>query len=82
MIGKKNQPSDSVKLSPFISMSVGIVLIFLFIFGLAPLLSNQEILNFIQEKEIDATPLFYTESEETGRIEFERKKKNARKKIQ
>lgn len=51
----------------WIQLLIGIIGIWLFIFILTPLLTSTgktaEIMEYIQENNIDATPLFYTESE-------------------
>jgi hypothetical protein len=52
----------------------GISAIMIFIFGVVPVLTNNqksvEMRQFIEENDIDANALFYTESEKAGEAEF------------
>ena len=54
----------------FLHFIIGCFTIYFFIFQLIPVLTSQgktaEIIDYINENNIDATPLFYTESEEAG----------------
>ncbi len=57
----------------------GCLAIYLFIFQLVPFFTawgkTAEVINYINENDIDVTPLFYTESEEAGAAVFLIRKK-------
>ncbi len=57
-----------------IALIGGLLSIIIFIFGIAPLILSsgnpKEMKHFIEENEIEANALFYTESPKVGEVEF------------
>lgn len=66
------------KTQKILRLLIGVFCIGFFIFGIAPLLlknqASMEMKQFIEEENIDANALFYTESPKAGEVEFYFKK--------
>jgi hypothetical protein len=74
-----NEISSDIELAPSMQrrlfrLFLGISLILFFIFGIGPLLDKapyiRPMVQFIEEREIDATALYYTEIEEFSEAEI------------
>lgn len=63
------------RLVNWLKLCLGLVIIFTFILLIAPPLLSSKIKTNIEQQDIDASALFYTESPEAGAAEFEMKKR-------